>query len=266
VSERSDFSGLEQFDRVDATGEGEKYKRFLDLVERRPDVVVRRQRSYELLDAGPAKTIVDVGCGTGTAVRELATAGARVVGVDVSGEMIRVARERAPGLDFRTADILALPFDDGTIDGYRAERVYQHVSEPERALREASRVLRSGGRIVLVDQDWETYLVDGSDRRVTRAILNRFCDALVNGWIGRQYARLLKEAGFVDVRILPETVVNDDWEFVKHLVEQNAAAAVAQGAISAEEGAAWLDEQRRRAAAGMSFSSMTHFVAAAAKP
>lgn len=259
-----DLSGLERFDRVDETGEAQKFRRFLDYVDQRPEVVARRRRSYELLAFTAGAIVVDVGCGTGTAVRELAAAGAYAIGVDRSADLLRVARERAPELDLREADLLALPFEDGSVDGYRAERVYQHIADPERALREAARVLRRGGRVVLVDQDWEAFLVDGSDRQVTRSIATAWCDSLVNGWIGRQYSRLLRESGFVDVRIEPETTVYDNWEFAAPLLGQMAAGAVAAGAITETDSERWLEELARRAGAGTFFSSMAHFIATAA--
>jgi ubiquinone/menaquinone biosynthesis C-methylase UbiE len=261
-----DLSGLERFDRVDETGESEKFRRFLDHLEQRPEFVARRRRSYELLAFAAGTTVVDVGCGTGTAVRELATAGANAIGVDLSADLLQVARERAPELDFREADLLALPFEDGSIDGYRAERVYQHVAEPARALREAARVLASGGRIVLVDPDWEAFLVDGTDRRVTRAIANAFSDSVVNGWIGRQCFRLLREAGFADVRIEPETTISDEWEYLGPLLEQLMANAVGSGAISEQEGRRWLEDLAQRAARGTLFSSITTYIATATNP
>ena len=266
MGEAPDLAGVSRFDRVDASGEAEKFRLFLDHLEQRPEFVDRRRRSYELLAFAADATVVDVGCGTGTAVRELAAGGARAVGVDVSADLLRVARERAPELEFREADLLALPFDDGSVDGYRAERVYQHVAEPERALREARRVLSSGGRIVLLDPDWDAFLIDGTDRRVTRAIANAVSDSVLNGWIGRQFFRLLRQAGFVDVRIEPETTISGDWDYLRPLLEQATADAVGSGAIDEEDRRGWLDELASRAAHGTLFSSMTTYIATATNP
>lgn len=266
MGEARDLAGVSRFDRVDETGEAEKFRIFLDHLEQRPEFVARRRRSYELLAFGADATVVDVGCGTGTAVRELAGAGANAVGVDVSAALLRVARERAPELEFCQADLLDLPFDDGSIDGYRAERVYQHVAEPERALREARRVLSGGGRIVLVDPDWEAFLVDGADRRVTRAIADAISDSVVNGWIGRQFFRLLREAGFIDVRIEPETTISGEWDYLRPLLEQATADAVGSGSISEKDRRRWLDGLGSRAARGTLFSSMTTFIATATNP
>src|SRR5690349_9814190 len=119
---------------VDATRQAEQFVAFLEWIEGLPAVMGLRKRSYELLDAHPGDTVVDVGCGTGRVVAELTERGVRAIGVDISEQKIAVARRRFPNCDFRIATAEALPFEDGTVAGYRAERVYQHLTDPARAL------------------------------------------------------------------------------------------------------------------------------------
>lgn len=92
------FRGLERFDKVDATREQDMFFSFLDRVEVLPDVVRRRQRSYDLLRLKPGQHAVDVGCGLGTAVRDIAARvapGGHAIGIDLSAAMIAEARRRA---------------------------------------------------------------------------------------------------------------------------------------------------------------------------
>jgi SAM-dependent methyltransferase len=94
----------------------------------------------------PAR-VLDIGCGTGeTAERIAKELGAEVVAADTSARMVYLARER--GLDARTADIQALPFDDAEFDCVVAGWVLYHVQDRDRAIREVARVLRPGGRLV----------------------------------------------------------------------------------------------------------------------
>jgi ubiquinone/menaquinone biosynthesis C-methylase UbiE len=70
-------------------------------------------RSYDLLHLTPGTAVVDVGCGAGRAVAEMAEQGARTVVVDVSEQMIAVARRHRPERDFRLSGAYALPLADG---------------------------------------------------------------------------------------------------------------------------------------------------------
>ena len=263
-----DDARLSRFDEVDATGQAERFVRFLELTDSMPDVRSRRRRTYELLEVSAGDSVVDVGCGIGTAARELAELvgeQGRVIGIDSSEEMIAVARRRAADaaqpLTFDVADAGDLPFPDASLDAYRAERLYQHLPDVDAALAEARRVLRPGGRLALVDQDWETFLVDADDRDVTRRIANHFGDSIRNTWMGRQLRRRLLDAGFVDVDVLPDTQLYTDFGVWEPLLGQVLQAAVADGAVTDDEAEAWLADQRRRADADRFLLSMTHFVA-----
>ena len=99
-------------------------------------------------------TVGDLGCGTGQASAAIAPFVARVVAVDASAAMLQAARRRlqgVPNVELRRGDLEALPIDAGRLDAATLMLVLHHVAEPQRALAEASRVLKPGGRLVLVD-------------------------------------------------------------------------------------------------------------------
>lgn len=244
---------------------------FLDRYERLPDAVARRRRSYELLDLRPGARVVDVGCGAGTAVREAAAfvaPGGSAVGVDIQPALVEVASARAARAAVATAafhvgSAEALPLPDASVDAYRAERLYQHLPSPTRALAEARRVLAPGGRIVLVDQDWDGLLVDSDDLATTRAIVRAFGDGIVNGRIGRAYHRVLTDAGLSDVRVHVEAAASTCWGDYGFFVELLGSVGNAVGAAKSEVVEAWVAEQRERGARGRFFLVMTHFLATA---
>jgi len=96
----------------------------------------------------------DLGCGGGQVAEILAPCVARVIAVDDSAAMLQAARRRLRGLDtveLRRGRLEALPIDDGTLDAAACVLVLHHVPDPGRALAEAARVLRPGGRLLLVD-------------------------------------------------------------------------------------------------------------------
>jgi ArsR family transcriptional regulator len=108
-----------------------------------------------LLSLLPAEwTVADLGCGTGQTVAALAPYVRRVIGVDQSAAMLKAARKRAFGLgnvELRQGSLEALPLDDASVDGALMVLALTYVADPARAIVEMGRVLRPGGRAVVVD-------------------------------------------------------------------------------------------------------------------
>jgi SAM-dependent methyltransferase len=100
--------------------------------------------------------VADVGAGTGALLSAIRSAapGARVVAVDASAQMLRVARARR-GASAILADALDLPLADATADAVILAYVLFHLSDPSRAVAEAARVLRPTGRVATVTWAWE---------------------------------------------------------------------------------------------------------------
>jgi SAM-dependent methyltransferase len=132
-------------------------------------------RVLDLAAPAPSATIVDVGCGNGMYLAELARRGCvgRVLGVDLSLGMLTAARQRlhgvpkagapkaddqaapaddgaTPAVGLANADATALPLRDGVADLALAPHMLYHVPEPANAVRELRRVTRPGGRVVIV--------------------------------------------------------------------------------------------------------------------
>lgn len=99
-------------------------------------------------------TVADLGCGSGQAAAALASCVRRVIGVDQSAAMLKAARKRTAGLtnvELRKGSLESLPLEDGCVDGALLLLALTYVAEPRRVLEEAARVLRPGGRLVVVD-------------------------------------------------------------------------------------------------------------------
>ena len=107
-----------------------------------------RRRAAELARLSPGDRALDVATGTGDLAVELArrvSPGGEVVGTDFSERMLELARAKAPGLRFETANALALPYADGEFDAATVGFGARNFSDLEQGLREMARVVRPGG-------------------------------------------------------------------------------------------------------------------------
>jgi demethylmenaquinone methyltransferase / 2-methoxy-6-polyprenyl-1,4-benzoquinol methylase len=110
-----------------------------------------RERAADLARVGPGSRALDVATGTGDLAIELASRGAEVVGSDFSEGMLDVARRKAPGLTWEQGNALALPYPDASFDAATVGFGARNFSDLGQGLREMSRVVRPGGRVVVLE-------------------------------------------------------------------------------------------------------------------
>src|ERR1700712_3108498 len=110
-----------------------------------------RRRAADLARVGPGTRALDVATGTGDLAIELASRGGEVIGSDFSEGMLAKARVKAPGLRWEQADALALPYADDEFDAATVGFGARNFSDLPRGLAEMARVVRPGGRIVILE-------------------------------------------------------------------------------------------------------------------
>ncbi len=190
-----------------------------------------RRAAVAMCRAGPTDEVLDAACGTGDLSEAFARAGvATVVGVDFAEPMLAVAREKAlrrrrragvavPG--YQRADVTALPFDDARFDVVSIAFGIRNVDDPPSALAEFRRVLRPGGRLVVLEFSrpenrllrWLNQVYCERVMPVTATIVSgdrtgayRYLPRSVATFADRrELADLMRSAGFVDVAQHPLT-------------------------------------------------------------
>lgn len=113
-----------------------------------------RRRAARETGLAAGDSAIDVACGSGKLTAELVRLTGpegRVVGLDFSPQMLEVARRRHPALKFIEGDALGLPFDDSSFDASTIAFGLRNLADPIRGLREMLRVVRPGGRAVVLE-------------------------------------------------------------------------------------------------------------------
>lgn len=176
----------------------------LESHRRSPTAIAKRERALDLLQPTPGERILDIGCGSGAFCREVAplvAPGGSVVGIDNTPAAIDVARRLAIREDrslltFAGADAHDLPFAAASFDAAVCISVLGFCASPEQVLAEARRVLRPGGRLLVVNSDEDTRVYNGRDRELGRRMARAIADRAIDPWLGRRIAPMLTAAGF----------------------------------------------------------------------
>ena len=109
------------------------------------------EAGLDALAVGPETRLLDVGCGSGLALRLAADRGAAVSGLDASDGLLEHARRRLPGAPLVQGELEDLPFADGSFDIVTGFNSFQYAARPVAALAEAVRVLAPGGRVLYLN-------------------------------------------------------------------------------------------------------------------
>jgi len=184
----------------------------LQAMGRHPEIQRVRRVAVDGLRPAPGQRLLDAGTGTGTMARQLAakvTETGEVVALDFSGTFLAGARAGHDGSPVRyvRGDVSALDYGDDTFDGVWCERVLQHVPNADAAIAELVRVTRPGGRICLIDTDWQSLVFDGAPVDLTTAVLDLVRAKLpaFSNAMGRTLRRRLVRAGLGMVETTPVT-------------------------------------------------------------
>jgi SAM-dependent methyltransferase len=204
--------------------------------------------------------VLEIGCGTGSVTRVLASRASvtDVVGIDPSPVFIAKARALSAGLKnvtFELADGRALRFPDSAFDAVVFHTTLCHIPQPERALQEAFRVLRSGAALAVFDGDYSTITVALGEPDPLQDCIEAMKEAFLNdAWLVRRLPTLLRSNGFQVTSVRSHGYLQTARpDYMLTLVDRGADTLVSWGRIGSDMGASLKAEARRRAEAGEFF-------------
>ena len=194
----------------------------LDRAYSTPQIIEQRRRFRAAVAARPGEVGLDVGCGAGHLACELArevAPGGRIVAIDKSPQSVEASRARAAReeladtVEVQVGDATALEFPDETFDFAVAVQVYSFVTNVARAIEEAARVLRKGGRLLVLESDWDMCLWKSKDPDLTRRMISARAETqFAHAYLPRDMHKLFRAAGLMLADVQTFSIVETHYE------------------------------------------------------
>lgn len=243
-----------------------------EILYQSPKVLARRQKAHQMLGLGLGESVLDIGFGPGFYAVEMAQAigpSGHVDGIDTSESMLALAKARCaklPWVALQLGDAAQLPYPDSTFTAVLVSAVYSYVTDPQKALGELSRVLRPGGRALIIDLDWDTLVWHSTDPVRMKRITSVWQAEYADPHLPRTLAPHLREAGLrveqLEANVMLSTEIDPYVEGVTNLM----GAAAGQQGITPEEVTAWKADLEQLASSGACFFSLNQYLFLVRKP
>lgn len=246
----------------------------LEAVYLGPDVIRQREDTLRRLAVKAGEQVLDIGSGPGFLSDALAVqtgSSGKVVGVDISEQMVQRASSRAKQdwLSYEVADATSLPFADGSFDVVVSTQVAEYVPDINAFCSEVFRVLKAGGRGIVLATDWDAVCWHSENPERMERVLQAFAPHCANSKLPRTLASKLRNAGLSVDDVSYFSIVNVDRYdgcYGEMVVPFISAYIKGQGTVSESELSDWAKEQDELNVRGEHFFSTGRFSFAVTKP
>lgn len=213
-----------------------------------PEIIHQRTRTLDALALQAGERILDAGCGTGLLLEQMAISvgdKGQAVGLDYSPDMLDMARRRCQNLahvELQQGSVEHLNFASNSFDVISCTQTLLYVEQVEKALREIHRVLKSHGRVGIIETDWRGVVFNSLDELMTRKILTAWDNAVESPNLPVKLGELLRRLNFNDIKVEAIPIINtsyNDNNFSSGMLKGFAKNAVKQAAITQQESDQW---------------------------
>jgi len=233
------------------------------------DIVKQRQKTLAALKLKTGELVLDIGCGVGFLTHEMALQvgkSGKVIGLDKNPEMISHARKRCEGLqqaEFSKGDAGKLPVDDQTLDAVSCTQVLLYVKDVPNVLAEMQRILKPGGRLVIVETDWRGVVLNNADDSLTNKIFSAWDNSVPSPNLPVHLKPLLQKHGFTKIKVDPIPILNTEFSpsnFSHSMVKWISKNADNKGVINKAQRASWLEDLQNRGQSDSFFFCVNRFL------
>ena len=259
---------------LNGSNQPDKAKDIVNFLEKRSqysDQIQINNFLKDVINPKDGENILEVGSGSGVLCRIMAknlSPNGHITGIDISSEIIKLSSTLVQDtnykdlITFETGTASQMEYPDSSYDCVFAARLFLYLENPAEIVREIIRVTKPKGRIVLMDWDFETLVVDHPNRELTRKIFHwRNDNKDGNNWSGRQLFRLLKSGGLNSIKIFPiVSIVTDEENSLTQSLWHAASGALENGIISREEYDSWIYILKSRINNQEFFASIVYFI------
>ena len=238
------------------------------------NLVVRRNTVLAALNLRIGERVLELGCGGGyyayEAARFVGPTG-RVCAIDISPDQVAAAQRRCAEfawVECRVADIATPPYGDAEFDALFAVQVLEYLVDLDGGLRQIQRMLRPGGRLVIVATDWSSAVWHSENAPRMQRVLTAWAPHTPCRDLPAILAARLRRAGMQPLRQTAIPILNMSYNpacFSYWVAQAIRPFVVSRQSVSDEEAAAWIDEFARLEESGAYFFCLTPVLTEAVK-
>ena len=253
----------------------EKWGKRLIQIYSTPDVVKQREIILSKLNFKPGEKVIDIGSGPGLLAEDIAKEigeSGLICGVDISDAMISLSKNRCsqyPQIELRKGDATSLPYNDNEFDAAVSTQVYEYIEDIQTCLNELYRVLKNGGRALILCTDWDTLIWNTDDQDRMQRILSAFEAHCADPRLPRTIANRILNTGFSIVEQDVYTVLNPKYDantYCYGVIDFIVSYVAEKNEEMAKEAKAWAEEMRKKGKANSFFCSINRYIFLLAKP
>lgn len=251
----------------------EEQARKLEALYSTADVCAQREETLRLLGLSVGETVIDVGCGPGFLCENMADLvgpRGRVLGIDVSSDLVELARRRnrREWLAYEPGDAMRLAAPDQSFGVAVCAQVLEYIPDADRGMREMHRVLKPGGRALIVDTEWDSVVWRSAKPERMAKVLSAWEAHCTDSRLPRTLAPRLRAAGFEFEDVSGFPIINTT------LAEENYSGGLIglivdfirkQGSMPPAELDAWHAEQHALSESGEYFFGTSRYMFRARK-